>query len=76
METIYPVNLHEYMRLFRDRKIYRANQTPLIEHIGLYIYDGKVLNKSKKVGLNSWFTIITDRLPQHSIINAPNIKID
>ena len=59
METIYPVNLHEYMQLLRDKKIYRVNQTPFLEHIGLYVNDLKVykivlhayretLNKSKK----------------------------
>ena len=86
METIYPVSLHEYMQLLRDRKIYRVNQTPFLEHIGLYVNDLKVykivlqayretLNKSKKVGIHSWFTVITENLPQNLLISPAEIPI-
>ena len=86
METIYPVNLHEYMQLIRDKKIYRVNQTPFLEHIGLYVNDLKVyrivllafhetLNKSKKVGIHSWLSIITENLPQNLTISPAEIPI-
>ena len=73
------VTIYEYMQLCRERRLIQVKQTPFIEHIGIYIKDSKVykivlqayretLNKSKKVGLGSWFTIITENLPQNLLI--------
>ena len=81
------VTLHEYLKLCRERRLYKSNQTPFIENIGFYIKDSKVykivlqayretLNKSKKVGINSWFTIITENLPQNTIISPKEMKLN
>ena len=81
------VTLHEYLMLSRERRLYKSNQTPFIENMGFYIKDSKVykivlqayretLNKSKKVGIKSWFTIITEKLPQNSIISPKEMKLN
>ena len=75
------------MQLCRERRLTQVKQTPFIEHIGISIKDSKVykivllayretLNKSKKVGLGSWFTIITENLPQNLLISPNEMKIN
>ena len=81
------VTMQEYLKLCREKRLYKSNQTPFIENIGFYIKDSKVykiiiqayretLNKSKKVGINSWFTIITENLPQNTIISPKDMKLN
>ena len=36
----------------------------------------ETLNKSKKVGLNSWFTIITENLPQNLLLSPNEMKLN
>ena len=75
------------MQLCRKRRLIQVKHTPFIEHIGIYIKDSKVykiilqayretLNKSKKVGLNSWFTIITENLPQNLLLCPKEMKLN
>ena len=62
------------------------NQTQFLEHISLYVNDSKVykvvlqayretLNKSKKDGIHSWFSIITENLPKYLLISPADIPI-
>ena len=81
------VTLHEFVKLCREKRVYKINQTPYLEHLALYIKDSKVykivlqayretLSRSKKVGLNSWFTIITENIPENPIISPRDMKLD
>ena len=81
------VSLHEFVKLCRERRVYKINQTPYLEHLGLYIKDSKVykivlqayretLNRSRKVGLKSWFTIITENIPENPIISPREMDLD
>ena len=81
------VTPHEFVKLCREKRVYRPAQTPFLENLGIYINDSKVykivlqayretLNRSRKVGLSSWFTVITENIPQNPIIIPRDMDLD
>jgi hypothetical protein len=66
METV-EIDIHNYLQILRDNRIFKSSQTPFLEYIVIYTDDSKVykvllhayqstLKKAKMKGINSLFT--------------------